>query len=125
MKIVRITEIEPRVYAFVCPLCGRTYHETPRWMLEVMPEFAICNCDRREEEHPTFRIFDKDGKKYIERLKYPRFVGEITFGTTSDIEKVELIDVCTDAAELARAMRQAGEFMVKRSRTLYGTENKG
>ena len=124
MKIVEITEIEPRVYAFVCPLCGRTYHETPMGMMEVMPEFAICNCDRREEESPTFRIFDKDGKKCIERLKYPRFVGEVTFGSISDIEKVNWLEGCTDATELARAMRLAGEFMVKRSRALYGKGNK-
>ncbi len=64
-------------------------------------------------EISKFTIYKKDGKQYIERLVYPRFVGEITMGLLSDVENIQLIDNCTDLAELARAMHAAAEYMVK------------
>lgn len=120
MKITNYTEIEKGWYAFVCPLCGRTFFETPKGMMDIMPEFAICDCDRFEEDRTMFRIFERNGKMFIERLKFPRFVGEITFGSESDIENVEMLDECDDVLEIARAMRSAAEFMLKCSRRMTG-----
>jgi hypothetical protein len=66
-------------------------------------------------ESDKFRIFEKKGKQFIERVVYPRFRGVITMGLLSDIEDIEILDNCTDASVLARAMRSAGEFLIKRS----------
>jgi hypothetical protein len=60
-----------------------------------------------------FKIYEENGKQVIERLVFPRFKGEITFGKESDIENIEMIDECFDVAILAKAMRSAGEFLIK------------
>ena len=62
-----------------------------------------------------YKLHEENGKQVIERLVFPRFKGEITFSSTSpsDIENIEMIDECADAMELARAMRSAGEFLMK------------
>ena len=49
----------------------------------------------------------------IKRQSYPRFKGEVTFNSsTSDIENIELLDEAIDPTLLARAMREAGEFLL-------------
>ena len=60
-----------------------------------------------------FKLYEENGKQVIERLVFPRFKGIVTMGQLSDIEDVEWIDDCTDAMELARTMRSAGEFLIK------------
>ena len=60
-----------------------------------------------------FKIYEENGKQIIERLVFPRFKGEITFGKESDIENIELYDECTDVMELARMMHSASEFLRK------------
>ena len=63
-----------------------------------------------------FKIYQKSGKNLIERLVFPRLIGEITFGLDSDIENIELIDHCTDASLLARVMREAADFLMANSK---------
>jgi Helix-turn-helix. len=67
----------------------------------------------------NFKIYEKDDKTYIERLVSPRFVGEITFGAKSDIENIEWIDSCVEVMTIARAMREAGEFIATNERWKY------
>lgn len=59
-----------------------------------------------------FRIYRQEGKQIIERLIFPRFIAEITFNSpVSDIENVKMIDTCTDVMMVAKAMREAGEYI--------------
>jgi len=64
-----------------------------------------------------FQIINKEGKTYIERLIYPRFKAEITFSTgVSDLENIVMIDQCNDPVIMAKAMREAGDYIVENSR---------
>ena len=60
-----------------------------------------------------FRIYQDGGRQIIERLSYPRFKGVVTFNSPlSDIEEVELLDKTNSPTEIARAMREAGDFLI-------------
>jgi len=60
-----------------------------------------------------FRIYQDGDRQIIERLTYPRFKGVITFNSPlSDIEDVELLDKTNNPTEIARAMREAGDFLI-------------
>ena len=60
-----------------------------------------------------FRIYQDGDRQIIERLSYPRFKGVITFNSPlSDIEEVELLDKTNNPTEIARAMREAGDFLI-------------
>ena len=74
-----------------------------------------CNSlkSNKTANYMKFKIYQENQKWFIERLVFPRFKGEITFGEESDIENIEMLDECTDVAVLAKAMRAAGEFIIK------------
>lgn len=60
-----------------------------------------------------FRIYQDGDKQIIERLSYPRFKGVVTFNSPlSGIEEVELLDKTNSPTEIARAMREAGDFLI-------------
>ena len=60
-----------------------------------------------------FRIYQNGDRQIIERLTYPRFKGVVTFNSPlSDIEEVELLDKTNSPTEIARAMREAGDFLI-------------
>jgi len=60
-----------------------------------------------------FRIYQDGERQIIERLTYPRFRGVITFNSPlSDIEEIELLDKTNNPTEIARAMREAGDFLI-------------
>jgi hypothetical protein len=60
-----------------------------------------------------FRIYQDGDRQTIERLSYPRFKGVITFNSPlSDIEEIELLDKTNNPTEIARAMREAGDFLI-------------
>jgi hypothetical protein len=60
-----------------------------------------------------FRIYQDGDRQIIERLSYPRFKGVVTFNSPlSDIEEVELLDKTNSPTEIARAMREAGDFLI-------------
>lgn len=60
-----------------------------------------------------FRIYQDGDRQIIERLSYPRFRGVITFNSPlSDIEEIELLDKTNNPTEIARAMREAGDFLI-------------
>jgi hypothetical protein len=60
-----------------------------------------------------FKIHKEGDKQIIERLSYPRFKGVITFNNPlSDIEEIELLDETRDPSEIAKAMREAGEYLI-------------
>jgi hypothetical protein len=59
-----------------------------------------------------FNIYQEGGLQIIERVVYPRFKGVITFGPLSDIEDIELLDNCSNPLELAKAMREAGDYII-------------
>lgn len=60
-----------------------------------------------------FRIYQDGDRQIIERLSYPRFKGVITFNSPlSDIEEIELLDKTNNPTEIARAMREAGDFLI-------------
>ena len=60
-----------------------------------------------------FRIYQDGDRKIIERLSYPRFKGVVTFNSPlSDIEEIELLDKTNSPTEIARAMREAGDFLI-------------
>lgn len=113
MKITKITRLNRGLYAHVCPLCGNILASCSE--PDMMPEFSICDCDKNDAKEPAYELFDKDGHVMIRRNKPPRFVGKVTMGKFSDIEEIEWQDDCT-AIEAARALRKAGEFLIKSSR---------
>ena len=60
-----------------------------------------------------FRIYQDGDRKIIEKLSYPRFKGVVTFNSPpSDIEEIELLDKTNSPTEIARAMREAGDFLI-------------
>lgn len=60
-----------------------------------------------------FKIYQEGEKQIIERLSYPRFKGVITFDSPlSDIEEVELLDETREPSVIAKAMREAGDFLM-------------
>ena len=60
-----------------------------------------------------FRIYQDGDRQIIERLTYPRFKGVVTFNSPfSDIEEIELLDKTNNPTEIARAMREAGDFLI-------------
>lgn len=60
-----------------------------------------------------FRIYQEGDRQIIERLTYPRFRGVITFyNPLSDIEDIELLDKTNNPTEIARAMREAGDYII-------------
>jgi hypothetical protein len=60
-----------------------------------------------------FKIYQDGDRQIIERLSYPRFRGVITFNSPlSDIEEIELLDKTNSPTEIARAMREAGDFLI-------------
>lgn len=60
-----------------------------------------------------FRIYQDGDRQIIERLSYPRFKGVITFNSPlSDIEEIDLLDKTNNPTEIARAMREAGDFLI-------------
>jgi len=60
-----------------------------------------------------FKIYQDGDKQIIERLSYPRFKGVITFNNPlSDIEDIELLDKTNNPIEIARAMREAGDYLI-------------
>ena len=60
-----------------------------------------------------YRIYQEGYRQIIERLSYPRFKGVVTFNSPlSDIEEVELLDKTNSPTEIARAMREAGDFLI-------------
>jgi len=63
-----------------------------------------------------FKIYLKGNDHIIERLVFPRFKAKITFDTLSDLSDIEMIDNCTDVMILARAMREAGYYLVNHSK---------
>jgi hypothetical protein len=61
----------------------------------------------------NFRIYQDGDRQIIERLSYPRFKGVVTFNSPlSDIEEIELLDKTNSPTEIARAMREAGDFLI-------------
>lgn len=113
MKITKITMIHRGLYAHICPLCGNILASSSE--PDMMPEYSICPCDRKEEKAPAYELFEKNGYTMIRRNKPPRFVGKVTMSKLSDIEEIKWLDNCT-AIEAARALRKAGEFLIKSSR---------
>ncbi|WP_147381240.1 hypothetical protein [Parabacteroides sp. AM08-6] len=103
------------MWVLQCPLCSEILASASE--REYLPEFSTCDCDRNGNKQPAYELFIGDaGKQMIRRNKYPRFTAEVMFEELSDIENVQLLDDCTDTIELARAMRKAGEFLLKSSR---------
>jgi hypothetical protein len=68
-------------------------------------------------QETVFRIYKSENKQMIERLTYPKFTAEITFNSDiSDLENITLDEDVFDASDIAKAMREAGEFIVNSSK---------
>lgn len=63
-----------------------------------------------------FKIYTQGSDQFIESLSFPRFKGKITFGPLSDIEDIDLIDKNASVGDMARVMREAGEFIIKNTK---------
>jgi len=67
-------------------------------------------------QETVFRIYESENKQMIERLTYPKFTAEITFNSdVSDLENIQVDEDVFDASDIAKAMREAGEFIVNSS----------
>ena len=64
----------------------------------------------------NFKIYTQGSDQFIESLSFPRFKGKITFGPLSDIEDINLIDKNASVGDVARVMREAGEFIIKNTK---------
>ena len=68
-------------------------------------------------ESQNFRIYTAENKQMIERLIYPKFTAEITFNSdVSDLENIQVDEDILDAGDIAKAMREAGEFILENSK---------
>lgn len=113
MKITKITIIQRGLYAHICPLCGNILASSSEY--DMMPEFSICDCDKNNCKEPAYELSTENGYTMIRRNKPPRFTGKVTFGKFSDIEDIQWMDVAS-ALDMAKALRKAGEFLIKSSR---------
>lgn len=113
MKVKDVHKIGESIYAHVCPLCGSILASASEE--ELLPSFSICPCDRNGNKNDVYELYEEDGVMMIRRNKSPRFIGKVTFNQETDIEVTEVLDY-TSAEELARAMRKAGEFIIKKSK---------
>ena len=113
MKITKPKKIGPAMWVHQCPLCGNILASSSEQ--DYLPSFSICQCDRNGKKKEVYELYEEDGVTMIRRNKHPRFIGKVTFSQETDIEVTEILD-STDAAELARAMRKAGEFLIKKSK---------
>lgn len=60
-----------------------------------------------------FKIYQEGERLVIERLTYPRFKAVINFDNPlSDLDEIQLLEEVRDAKVIARAMREAGDFML-------------
>lgn len=113
MKITKITEIMPGVYAHVCPLCEGIYASASE--VDMMPEFSICDCDKNGNKEDVYSLYTSEERTMIRRNKYPRFIAEVATSGPSAMSNIVCLDDA-DALTLAKAMRKAGEFIIKNSR---------
>lgn len=73
----------------------------------------LSNLSKQNDMSKDFRIYQEGDRQIIERLTYPRFKGVITFNSPlSDIEEIELLDKTNSLTEIARATREAGDFII-------------
>ena len=64
-----------------------------------------------------FRIYTAENKQMIDRLIYPKFTAEITFNSEiSDLENIQVDEDIFDASDIAKAMREAGDFILENSK---------
>ena len=63
MKITKTTEIMPRVYAHVCPLCGGIYASSSE--VDMMPEFSICACDKNGNKEDVYSLYTSEERTMI------------------------------------------------------------
>jgi len=73
----------------------------------------LSNQSKQGNMSKDFKIYQDGDRQIIERLSYPRFKGVITFNNPlSDIEEIELLDETRDPSVIARAMREAGDYLI-------------
>lgn len=113
MKVVTKKKIGAAMWVLQCPLCGQQRYSASE--AELLPDFFYCDCNKNGNKQPVYELFEHEGKQMIRRNKYPRFIGEITFGQLSDIENIVMIDECTDLSQLTQVLQKAGEFITKSS----------
>ncbi|MBB4043793.1 hypothetical protein [Bacteroides reticulotermitis] len=114
MKFSEKTKLSPGMWVIVCPLCGSTIASASD--KEFLPDYSICDCDRNGNKLPVFEVYNAAGVQTIRRNKYPRFSAKITFdGDASDLEDVVVLDEEATPEVLAKALRKAGEFLIKKS----------
>lgn len=95
-----------------CPLCGTILASASEQ--DYLPSFSMCRCDRNGNKKDVYELYEEEGVTMIRRNKQPRFIGKVVFCEETDIEVTEVLDN-TSAEELAKAMRKAGEFLLKKS----------
>lgn len=67
-------------------------------------------------ENQNFKIYTADGKQFIEHLFYPKMKAEITFGEHSDLENIAIDEDVIDVGDIAKMLRQAGEYILHNSK---------
>lgn len=73
----------------------------------------MSNLSKQNKMSKDFRIYQDGDRQIIERLSYPRLKGVVTFSSPlSDIEEIELLDETRDPSVIAKAMREAGDFLI-------------
>lgn len=112
MKVTKSIQAKNGMWVHMCPICGTIRKSASEE--EYMPEFSICDCDRNSNKKEVYELYEEDGVTMIRRNKQPRFIGKVVFSQETDIEVTEVLDY-TSAEELAKAMRKAGEFLLKKS----------
>lgn len=64
-----------------------------------------------------FEIYQDNENQYIKRKIYPKFTAQITFsGKLSDLENIEIDEDIFDAMDIAKALREAGDFILNQSK---------
>ena len=128
MKVRNITRLDGATYAHVCPLCGAKLASASEPGL--LPSFSVCHCDLLEDGSPRFlleRSKEEDGgmvltdrKNLIVRFK------ERAFNDTQLVSFIsDEMERRPDMAEIARALRLMGEWLMLRHRSCATDEPHG
>ena len=109
-KIRNKRKVNRALFVMECPKCGSICASASEW--ELLPEWTVCdNCKE------DFKLYSEGDKQIIERLSYPRFKAEITFNSpTSDLENIQVLEDCKDPLIMAKAMREAGDYLLNNSK---------
>lgn len=111
MKITTITELSGRMYAHVCPICGKIIASATE--KDMMPEYSICSCEQAKWKYISFNQY---GSGEEVTMVLHQTTPEFGFIVTANGELIDTSDNHWDSEE------QCEEWMRKANMYIEGRE---